>query len=338
MMSAPLIGEKSRLNTTLEFLRKFDLLIITALFLLLATLISVDRAIDFMIFCIFVLAYDLLYGYMGRLSFGHMLYLGVGAYALALSGEHLSGNPFLGLLIAVGSGAAVGLILGPIIVRTTGACFALINLAFNQLGFFLALVAFSKWTGGEDGMSTSFHKIWILDFSKKTTVFWFSLLSLILVVFLLRRLTNSLFGILLRGIKENETRVKFLGYDTFAVKMGAFVISTSLSAFAGALFIFNYSYVTTSFIDPLRSVEVIFASLIGGAGSVYGALVGGVCYKLISNYLPNYVQRWEMFLGVVLLLLVFKFRSGVWGYLVALLKRYEKPAAVESEPRSGGSR
>ena len=338
MMSAPLIGEKSRLTTSLEFLRKFDLLVITALFLLLATLISVDRAIDFMIFCIFVLAYDLLYGYMGRLSFGHMLYLGVGAYALALSGEHLSGNPFLGLLIAVGSGAAVGLILGPIIVRTTGACFALINLAFNQLGFFLALVAFSKWTGGEDGMSTSFHKIWIIDFSKKTTVFWFSLLSLILVVFLLRRLTNSLFGILLRGIKENETRVKFLGYNTFAVKMGAFVISTSLSAFAGALFILNYSYVTTSFIDPLRSVEVIFASLIGGAGSVYGALVGGVCYKLISNYLPNYVQRWEMFLGVVLLLLVFKFRTGVWGYLVAWLKRYEKPAAVEPEPRSGGSR
>ena len=338
MMSAPLIGEKSRLDTTLEFLRKFDLLVIAALFLLLATLISVDRAIDFMIFCIFVLAYDLLYGYMGRLSFGHMLYLGVGAYALALSGELLSGNPFLGLLIAVGSGAAVGLILGPIIVRTTGACFALINLAFNQLGFFLALVAFSKWTGGEDGMSTSFHKIWIIDFSKKTTVFWFSLLSLILVVFLLRRLTNSLFGILLRGIKENETRVKFLGYDTFAVKMGAFVISTTLSAFAGALFILNYSYVTTSFIDPLRSVEVIFASLIGGAGSVYGALVGGVCYKLISNYLPNYVQRWEMFLGVVLLLLVFKFRTGVWGYLVAWLKRYEKPAAVEPEPRSGGSR
>jgi branched-chain amino acid transport system permease protein len=338
MMSAPLIGEKSRLDATLEFLRKFDLLVIAALFLVLAMLISVDRAIDFMIFCIFVLAYDLLYGYMGRLSFGHMLYLGVGAYALALSAEHLSGNPFLGLLIAVGSGAAVGLILGPIIVRTTGACFALINLAFNQLGFFLALVAFSKWTGGEDGMSTSFHKIWIIDFSKKTTVFWFSLLSLILVVFLLRRLTNSLFGILLRGIKENETRVKFLGYDTFAVKMGAFVISTTLSAFAGALFIFNYSYVTTSFIDPLRSVEVIFASLIGGAGSVYGALVGGVCYKLISNYLPNYVQRWEMFLGVVLLLLVFKFRTGVWGYLVAWLKRYEKPAGVEPEPRSGGSR
>jgi branched-chain amino acid transport system permease protein len=147
----------------------------------------------------------------------------------------------------------------------------------------------------------------------------------------MRRLTNSLFGLLLRSIKENETRVQFLGYNTFAVKMAAFIISTSLSAFAGALFILNYSYVTTSFIDPLRSVEVIFASLIGGAGSVYGALVGGVSYKLISNYLPNFVQRWEMFLGVVLLLLVFKFRAGVWGYIVTWYQRLEPPAAVASE-------
>ena len=232
------------LNATLRNLRKFDLLVIAALFLLLTPIISMDRSIDFMIFCIFVLAYDLLYGYMGRLSFGHMLYLGVGAYAFALSGAYLSANVFLALLIALGSGAAAGLILGPIVVRTTGACFALINLALNQLGYFLVLVAFSRWTGGEDGMSASFKRIGILSFSNRTTVFCFVFVCLLLVVFLVRRLTNSLFGILLRGIKENETRVKFLGYDTFAVKMAAFILSTTLSAFAGALFIINYSYVT----------------------------------------------------------------------------------------------
>ena len=210
-MSLPITGRPSLLNAIVGFLRKFDVLVIAALFLLLTLLISMDRTIEFMIFCIFVLAYDLLYGYMGRLSFGHMLYLGTGAYAFALSGELISGNPLLALLIAVASGAVLGLILGPIIVRTTGACFALINLAFNQLGFFLALVAFSKWTGGEDGMSAYFSKVWIIDFSKHTTVFCCALLSLILVIFLLRRLTNSLFGLLLRGIKENETRVQVPG-------------------------------------------------------------------------------------------------------------------------------
>jgi branched-chain amino acid transport system permease protein len=330
-MNALLTGRPSLFDACVAFLRKFDVVVIAVLFLLMTLLFSMDRTIEFMIFCIFVLAYDLLYGYMGRLSFGHMLYLGTGAYAFALTGELISGNPFLALFIAIAAGALLGLILGPIIVRTTGACFALINLAFNQLGFFLALVAFSKWTGGEDGMSTYVDKIWFIDFSKKATVFWFALLSLVLVIFLMRRLTNSLFGLLLRGVKENETRVQFLGYNTFAVKMVAFIISTGLSAFAGALFILNYNYVTTSFIDPLRSVEVIFASLIGGAGSVYGALVGGVSYKLISNYLPNYVQRWEMFLGVILLLLVFKFRAGVWGYIVAWCQRLEARAAVAAE-------
>jgi branched-chain amino acid transport system permease protein len=86
----------------------------------------------------------------------------------------------------------------------------------------------------------------------------------------------------------------------------------------------NYTYVTPSFIDPTRNVEVIFASLIGGAGSVYGALVGGVTYMMISNYLPNYVQRWEMFLGIMLLILVFWFRAGVWGYLMSLTDKQGK--------------
>jgi branched-chain amino acid transport system permease protein len=87
--------------------------------------------------------------------------------------------------------------------------------------------------------------------------------------------------------------------------------------------------VTPSFIDPGRNVEVIFAALIGGAGSVYGALLGGVAYMVISNYLPDYVQRWEMFLGFALLLLVFRFRSGLWGWIA---QRAPRPAVEEVAP------
>ncbi len=321
-------------ESAVRTLKRFDLLIITALFLLLTPILSVQRTTDFIIFCVFVLSYDLLYGYLGRLSFGHMLYLGVGAYAAALSGEHISGNPFVAILVAIAAGAAIGLLLGPIIVRTTGACFALINLAFNQVGHFLALVAFARWTGGEDGMSVYFKKVWGLSFTNRTTVFCLALSCLILTVLFMRRLTSSPFGILLRGIKENETRVKFLGYNTFAIKIIAFCISTSIAAFAGALFSINYAYVTPSFIDTTRNVEVIFASLIGGAGSVYGALSGGVIYMFISNYLPKYVQRWEMFLGFALLLLVFKFRAGVWGSLVALVNRQSNEAVIEPKRQS----
>lgn len=310
--------------STINMAKKYDLLLITAAFLLLVPLLTMQRTTDFMIFCVFVLAYDLIYGYMGRLSFGHMLYLGVGAYAAALSAEHLSGNPFLALLIAVAAGALVGLLLGPIIVRTTGACFALINLAFNQVGYFLVLIALSNWTGGEDGMSAFYDPVWLFDFGNRKVMFVFTLMSLVFVVYLVRKLTSSPFGILLRTIKENETRAKFLGYNTFLYKLLAFILSTSLAAFAGALTMLNYTYATPSFIDPTRNVEVIFACLIGGAGNVYGALVGGVGYMVLSNYLPNYIQRWEMFLGIALLVLVFKFQSGLWGYFCTLITARKK--------------
>lgn len=312
---------------TLERWRRLDLLIVAAVFLLLAPVLSIQRTTDFMIFCIFVLAYDLLYGYMGRLSFGHMLYLGTGAYGAAMSATYWSDNPVLALVVGVAAGAGVGVLLGPIIMRTTGACFALINLSFNQMGFFLALIALSQWTGGEDGKSAFFAPLWGIDVNDRLVVFGLVLASLLGVFLLMRRLTGSPFGLLLRTIKENELRSIFLGYHTFAWKWTAFVISTAVAAFAGALSMINYAYVTPSFIDPGRSVEVVFASLIGGAGSVYGALIGGVGFMAISNFLPNYIQRWEMFLGIVLLALVFKFREGLWGYavrFVAARSREEK--------------
>jgi branched-chain amino acid transport system permease protein len=292
-----------------------DIAIIAAGFVVLLPILGINRTTDFIIFSIFVMGYNLLYGFMGRLSFGHMLYLGTGAYAITLFTEHVSKNPFLAILAGILAGAVIGVILGPIIVRTSGACFALINLAFDQVGYFLVVVAFSKYTGGEDGMSAYFAKTGFLDFGKKPVIFGFVLLCLLITYYVLKKLTSSPYGVLIKSIKENETRVKFLGYNTFAYKWVTFVISTAISAFAGALSILNYGYVTPSFIDPSRAVEVIFASLIGGAGSLYGSIIGGVLYMALSNYLASYIPRWEMFLGFALLIIVFRFRTGVWGYI-----------------------
>jgi branched-chain amino acid transport system permease protein len=301
-----------------ERLRRFDILLIAGAFLLLLPALGFQRATDFIIFCIFVLSFDLLYGYMGRLSFGHMLFLGAGAYGAALFADRVSPDPYLSILFAIGAAAAVGALLGPIAVRTTGAAFALINLAFNQIGHFLALIAFARFTGGEDGMSAVFSKAGFLDLQDKRVAFGFCLACLLLACWGMKRLTASPFGILLRMIKENETRVKFLGYDTFRYKWAAYVLSAAVAGFAGALSILNYGYVTPSFIDTNRNVEVIFASLIGGAGSIYGSLVGGVVFMTISNYLATYIPRWEMFLGIGLLLLVFRFRAGIWGMVSTL--------------------
>ena len=302
-------------------LDKLGLVVVAAVFLGLVPALGVQRTTDFMIFCLYVLSFDLIYGYMGRLSFGHPLYLGAGAYGAALCAAHLSANPIAGLLSGVALAAAVGLLVAPLVVRTTGACFALINLAFNQVGHFVVLIAAAAYTGGEDGMTAAFSKLGPISFNQRTHMFGFTLVVLLAVVWLMRRLTGSPFGILLRSVKEKELRVQFLGYDTTRWKLVAFVLSTALAGLAGGLSALNYGYVTPSFVDPARAVEVIFAALIGGAGNVYGALVGGVAYMIISNFLPNYVQRWEMFLGFALLLLVFRFRAGLWGWLTARLPR-----------------
>ncbi len=284
-------------------------------FIVFAYSASINKVTDFIIFCIYVLGFDVLYGHMGRISFGHTLYLGAGAYGTAMFAKYVIPDPFLSIAIGIITGAVVGIILGPIVVKTKGAAFALINVAFNQVGYFLVLVALARFTGGEDGVSLSFKNYGFINFNNMHFLFYFSLVSLVVVYYLMYRLYLSAFGAMLIGIKENEIRVRFLGYNTHKYKWIAFIISTSISAFAGSLYVVNYGFVNPSFIDPARNVEVIFAALIGGPGTEIGAVVGGTAYMVISNYLPKYITRWEMFLGIALLIIAFKFRKGIMGYI-----------------------
>jgi branched-chain amino acid transport system permease protein len=290
-------------------------------FLLITPILSVNRVTDFMIFCIFVISFDLIYGYMGRLSFGHLLYLGTGAYCCGLFIKFVNNNPILAILMGIIAAGLLAAFLGLVVIRTTGACFALINLAFNQIGFFLVLSPLRKITNGEDGFGVHASPFGFLDFSSRATMYWFVIICLVLGFYLLKRLTSSPFGILIRSIKENETRVKFLGYNTFLYKWVTFVLAGSIAGLAGTLTALNYNYVNPNVMDVHSNVGVIFACLIGGVGSLYGAIVGGVIYMIISNYLPIYIQRWEMFLGFALLLIVFRFKKGIWGYIQSIWER-----------------
>jgi branched-chain amino acid transport system permease protein len=302
-------------NTPIKERGAIDLLVITAFFLLITPILSVHRVTDFMIFCIFAMSFDLMYGYMGRLSFGHMLFLGTGAYGSGLFIKYVSVNPLLAIFIGIALAGLLGMLLGLVIVRTTGACFALINLAFNHIGFFLVLSPLWKITRGEDGFGVIASKLGFLNFGSRPIMFGFTLFCLLLVFYLLRRITSSPYGILIRSVKEDETRVRFLGYNTFLFKWLTFVIAGSIAGLAGSLTALNYNYVNPNAMDVHSNVGVVFACLIGGAGNLYGAIVGGVIYMVISNFLPIYIHRWEMFLGFSLLIIVFRFRMGVWGYI-----------------------
>lgn len=293
---------------------------IAGFFLLVTPLLSVHRVTDFMIFCIFAMSFDLLYGYMGRLSFGHLLYLGTGAYGCGLFINYISGNFILAILIGVLLAGLLAMILGLITVRTTGACFALINLAFNHIGFFLVLSPLRGITRGEDGFGVSPSKLGFINLSSRPVMFLFVLICLLFVYYLLRKLTSSPYGILIRSIKEDETRVRFLGYNTFFYKWVTFVIAGGIAGLSGVLTALNYNFVNPNAMDVHSNVGVVFACLIGGSGHLYGAIVGGMIYMVISNFLPIYIYRWEMFLGISLLIIVFRFRMGVWGYIQKFLE------------------
>ncbi|MCL4746678.1 MAG: branched-chain amino acid ABC transporter permease [Burkholderiaceae bacterium] len=309
-----------------------DMAAIAAGFLVLALFVPMHWLTDFAVFCILVLSFDLLYGQMGRLSFGHILYYGVGAYAASLTVVHLAPNPFLAIAAALLACFVLSTVLGAIVVRTEGATFALLNLALNQIGFWLIMSGLQHYTKGEDGLSSSVKAIGLLDFNRIPVAFAFMLGCLLLVFGLLRILTRSPYGVMIRSIKENEERVKFLGYGTFRYKWLTFVIAATLAGFAGALHAIVKGFVAPGDVAPLENTRVIFAVLIGGAGNLYGAVVGGVAYELLTNLLATKIARWEMFLGVMLLVLVFWFRRGITGYVEQLAHTIGRRRRAGREP------
>ncbi len=287
-----------------------ELLAVASCFVVLIPVLAMHRVTDFMIFCIFALSFDLLYGFMGRLSFGHILYLGTGVYASTLFSIHISGNPILSLCAGIIAAAIVAAGLGLIVVGLSEAPFALTNLAFNQIGYFLIGSTFQKVTKGEDGISSGVEPWGFINFSNRIFAFCFILGCLLLVIYVLRRLTSSPYGLLIKSIKENEIRVKFLGYNTSTYKWATFTISGAIAGLAGTLYTLYVQFVSPTFIHPFNNVEPIFAVLIGGAGNLYGAIAGGVLFMVMKDTLSAKVPQWEWILGGLLLIVVFWLGRG----------------------------
>jgi branched-chain amino acid transport system permease protein len=304
-----------------------DVVIIAVVLIALSPVLSFYRMSQFMIFCILAMSLDLLYGFMGYLSFGHVLYLGTGIYASALFSIYVSGNPILCIIIGVASGALLAAILGSFLINLRDAAFALTNLAFNQVGFFLIGSTFQKVTKGDDGIAANVEPWGKLNFSNEFVAFVFILLCVLLVFYFLKRLTSSPFGIMIKSIKENETRVKFLGYNTFYYKWLTFIITGGIAAFAGTLYTCYIQFVSPTFMHPLTNVEAVFAVLIGGAGNIYGALIGGFIYMLMRDWLSTIINQWEWILGIILLVVVFWLRGGLVGLATKILKNYKERKA-----------
>ena len=278
---------------------------------------------------------NILMGYMGYTSFGQPFYLSCGAYAAALYLAYLGGNLLVALALSIAFGAVLAVILGPSLMRLKGSYFTLINAALCAIGIFCVEKLLIKVTRGNDGLwyRTAMQKLPLLDIRLPQNFFYFVLLILFIVLLLYRKMDKSALGAMMRGVKANPRKMKFLGYNVFGIRWLGYGLSVVMSCLAGGLFAINFGFVNPNLGENTRAIEVLLATLIGGIGTVYGPFFGAFGFIGMKDLVSKFFSRWELFVGILTLLVLFKFSRGIWGliedagkHIAGLFERRKQPA------------
>jgi len=273
-----------------------------------------------MCFALFALAFNLLIGYVGLLSFGHALYFGWASYVAAYAAKAWGFPPEAAILAGTATGAALGIVAGSLAIRRQGIYFSMITLALAQMMYFVALRA--KFTGGEDGIQgvPRGHLFGLFDLNNQMTMY-----VLVLVIFLggflfINRIIHSPFGEVLKAIRENETRAISLGYKTDRYKLMAFVLSATLAGLAGATKALVVQIASLTDVYWPMSGEVVLMSLVGGLGTIFGPIVGSFII-LAMQYKLSSLGEWVLVIqGVIFVTCVLVFRRGIVGELANKLR------------------
>lgn len=282
-------------------------------------------AIEVLIFAIFAMSLDLLLGYTGLPSFGHAAFYGFGAYLLAYLASrsdlalNLTNNLLLTIPLVMLGTALLALVLGFLALRTSGIYFLMVTLAFAQMLFSLA-IGWSEVSGGSDGLAGVPRPSlgagpFSYTFDSRESYYYLVLAFFLLAWWVLRRIVNSPFGWSLRGIRENEQRMRALGYRTFGFKMAAFVIAGAFAGLAGALIVHFFGIASPDNLYWTTSGEVMIALIIGGAGTLVGPVFGAAIERLLPNFASTYLDRWQTLMGLVFILFVILAPQGVMGLL-----------------------
>jgi len=268
-----------------------------------------------MIFAIAALSLNLILGYGGMVSFGHAAYLGIGAYAVGILAHHGIDNGFLQFAAAIAASAAVALIIGAVSIRTSGVYFIMITLAFTQMLFYLG-ISLEEY-GGDDGMRLAARSqfLGILDLGSPTPFYYFVLAVLAGFLYLVHRLVNSRFGMVIRATKSNEARTRAIGFSPYPYKLAAFVIAGAMCGVAGALLVNQTAYLTPEFMNWTRSGEIMFMVILGGIATLIGPVLGAAALLLLEDLLAAWTVHWQIILGPILVLVVLFTRRGLAGLL-----------------------
>jgi branched-chain amino acid transport system permease protein len=270
-----------------------------------------EFAIEVLVFGIFALSLNILIGRLGLISFGHGMFLGVGAYLAAFQLRHLSENLFLLLGAALLVGGLVALLVGALVLRLGGVGFVMITIALCQL-FYVLVLSTHGWSGGINGL-TSIPRptLWRpgegpewLSLDTGATFYYVSLACLACFVFLLRRLDASPMGSVFDGIRQNPARMRALGYPVRLFQLIGFVMAGAAAGVAGALHAGLFGFVDPTVFFWTTSGEVILMVILGGAGALYGPLVGAALFLTLFHHLSGLTDHWRLVLGLVFIFVV----------------------------------
>ncbi|HEY6832713.1 MAG TPA: branched-chain amino acid ABC transporter permease [Pseudolabrys sp.] len=258
---------------------------------------------------------NLILGFGGMMSFGHAAYLGIGGYAVGILAFEGVSSGFVQWPVALLSSALFALVIGALSLRTRGVYFIMITLAFAQMAYYI--VSGIARYGGDDGLTIYKRSQFIapLNLSNKVQFYYVCLLLLFASIYLVWRLVNSRFGMVIQGARSNDTRMRAIGFPTYRYKLTCFVIAGTLCGLAGALLANNTDFVSPSVMYWTRSGDLIIMVVLGGMGSVAGPVFGAVALLLLEETLSGITEYWQIILGPMLLLVVLFARGGIDGLL-----------------------
>jgi len=266
-----------------------------------------------LIFAIFASSLNLLVGYAGLPSLGHAAFFGGGAYAAAIAAQRLGTDELVvSLGAAVGAAALLALVVGFLAVRALGIFFLMLTLALAQMVFAIAFQA-TDLTGGSNGFSGVHRPVLFgVDLAAASDLYLLVCVVALGVALLLWRIVTSSYGRALVGVRENERRMRALGYDTRMLKLSAFVLAGALAGVAGALSAYEYRFVSPNDVALGTSVAGFVMVLVGGAGTLVGPIVGAAVVLSIERVLPAQVPA-QLVLGAVFIAFVVFARQGIVG-------------------------
>jgi branched-chain amino acid transport system permease protein len=258
---------------------------------------------------------NLIVGFGGMMSFGHAVYLGIGGYAVGMLAHEGLYSGFVQWPVALVASALFALVIGALSLRTRGVYFIMITLAFAQMAYYV--VAGLARYGGDDGLTIYKRSQFFepINLSNKTQFYYICLALLYASIYLVWRLVNSRFGMVIQGSRSNDTRTRAIGFPTFRYKLACFVVAGILCGLAGALLANHTDFVSPAMMYWTRSGDLIIMVVLGGMGSVVGPVFGAIMLLVLEETLSGITEYWQIILGPLLLLVVLFARGGIDGLL-----------------------